>query len=51
MERAEATAAGAGARLIPESRVRELEREVEELKRLLGRQAVKLQLLEKKGIL
>jgi predicted transcriptional regulator len=49
MERAEATAAGAVARLAPESRVRELAWEVEELRRLLGRQAVKLQILEKKG--
>jgi hypothetical protein len=51
VERAEATTAGAGARLIPESAVRELEHKLEELKRLLGRQAVKLQILEKQGIL
>lgn len=49
VERAETIAAGAGTRLVPESRVAELEQEIEELKYLLGRQAVKIQILEKKG--
>jgi transposase-like protein len=51
VERAEAIAAGAGTRLVPESRVAELEQEIEELKHLLRRQAVKIQILERKGIL
>ncbi len=51
MERAEATAVGAGARLVPESHVREVAWEVEELRHLLDGQAVRLQILEKKVIL
>lgn len=51
IERAEMTAADVEEPLVPASRVRELEREVEELRRLLGRQAVTLQVLEKEGLL
>lgn len=51
VERAEKTAASLEDTLVLASRVRELEREVEELKRLLDRQAVALHVLEKQGIL
>jgi len=37
--------------LVPSSRVRELEREIEDLKSLLNRQAVQIQILKKQGIL
>ena len=48
VERAQDTALGVQDTLVPSSRVRELEREVEELKALLGRQAVQIQILKKK---
>ncbi len=51
VERAEKTAASLGDTLVPASHVRDLEREIEDLKRLVGKQAVVLQILEKKGIL
>lgn len=51
VERAEKTAASLEDTLVLASRVRELERELEELKRLLDRQAVALHVLEKQGIL
>jgi len=44
-------AAAAGARLVPESRLCELEQQLEELRLLLGRQPVALRILEKQGLL
>ena len=37
--------------LVPASRVRELRSELEELRRILGKQSVKLEILKKKGLL
>jgi len=48
VERAQDTAAGLEDTLVPSSRVRELEREIEELKSLLDRQATQIQILKKK---
>ena len=50
VERAEKMATSFEETLVPASRVRELEREIEELRRLVGKQAVVLQILRKKGI-
>ena len=49
--RAGKTAPGAGENLVLASRVRELEREIEELRRLVNRQALVLGILEKRGTL
>ena len=48
-ERAGTRAASVDEPLVPASRVRELEREVEELRRLLGRQAVRVDVLREAG--
>jgi transposase-like protein len=48
-ERAGTTASSVGEPLVPASRVRELEREIEELRRLLGRQAVRVDVLREAG--
>lgn len=48
-ERAGTTASSVGEPLVPASRVRELEREIEELRRLLGRQAVRVDVLRNSG--
>lgn len=50
-ERAGTTASNVGEPLVPASRVRELEREVEELRSLLVKQGATLQILEKEGVL
>ena len=50
-ERAGTTASNVGEPLVPASRVRELEKELDELRSLLGKQTVKLQILEREGIL
>ncbi len=50
VERAEKMAASFEKTLVPASRVRELEGEIEELRRLLGKQPVVLQILEEKGM-
>ena len=50
VERAQDTALGVQDTLVPSSRVRELEREVQELKSLLDRQAVQIQILKKQSL-
>ena len=51
VERAEAMASDTAEVLAPSSRVLELEREIDDLKRQLGRQVMTIQILEKKGLL
>ena len=49
VERSQDTPPDPDETLVPSSRVRSLEREIEELKALLGRQAVQIQVLKKKS--
>src|SRR5262245_20932030 len=47
VERAQDTAAGLEDTLVPSSRVRELEKQIEDLKSLLDRQATQIEILKK----
>jgi transposase-like protein len=51
VERAETITSSTAETLVPASRIHELERQIEDLKRRLGRQAITIQILKKKGIL
>ena len=50
VERAQDTALGVQDTLVPSTRLRDLERQVEELKSLLNRQAVQIQILKKQTL-
>ena len=50
VERANDVALGVEDTLVPSSRVRQLEMDIEELKGLLGRQATQIQILKKKKV-
>jgi hypothetical protein len=51
VKRAETIPSSTDETLVPASRVHELERQIEDLKRQVGRQAMTLRVLEKQGIL